>query len=43
MVIEVGFLGVLHMEIFASRLEQEYDSTVILTQPSVEFRATIKV
>ncbi|GMS89250.1 hypothetical protein PENTCL1PPCAC_11425 [Pristionchus entomophagus] len=39
---KVGFLGVLHMEVFASRLEQEYDSTVILTQPSVEFRATVK-
>ncbi|CAJ0916678.1 unnamed protein product, partial [Mesorhabditis belari] len=38
----VGFLGVLHMEVFSTRLEQEYDAQVILTQPSVEYRAHIK-
>ncbi|KAE9556216.1 hypothetical protein FO519_000555 [Halicephalobus sp. NKZ332] len=38
----VGFLGVLHMEVFSQRLEQEYDADVILTSPSVEYRAIIK-
>uniref|UniRef100_F1KWG9 Translation factor GUF1 homolog, mitochondrial n=1 Tax=Ascaris suum TaxID=6253 RepID=F1KWG9_ASCSU len=38
----VGFLGVLHMEVFSSRLEQEYRANVILTAPNVEFRALIK-
>ena len=38
----VGFLGVLHMEVFSQRLEQEYDAEVILTAPSVEYKAIIK-
>ncbi|CAI4229247.1 unnamed protein product [Auanema sp. JU1783] len=38
----VGFLGVLHMEVFGARLDQEYGANVILTQPSVEYLATIK-
>ncbi|TKR95816.1 hypothetical protein L596_009936 [Steinernema carpocapsae] len=38
----VGFLGVLHMEVFGARLNQEYDANVILTAPSVEYRARIK-
>uniref|UniRef100_A0A8R1DH99 Translation factor GUF1 homolog, mitochondrial n=1 Tax=Caenorhabditis japonica TaxID=281687 RepID=A0A8R1DH99_CAEJA len=38
----IGFLGVLHMEVFGARLSQEYDASVILCQPSVEFRALIK-
>uniref|UniRef100_A0AC35UHN3 Translation factor GUF1 homolog, mitochondrial n=1 Tax=Rhabditophanes sp. KR3021 TaxID=114890 RepID=A0AC35UHN3_9BILA len=36
-----GFLGILHMEIFSSRLDQEYDVDVILTAPSIEYRARI--
>ncbi|KHN86266.1 Translation factor GUF1 -like protein, mitochondrial [Toxocara canis] len=38
----IGFLGVLHMEVFSSRLEQEYGANVVLTAPNVEFRAVIK-
>ncbi|PIC43105.1 hypothetical protein B9Z55_009977 [Caenorhabditis nigoni] len=38
----IGFLGVLHMEVFGARLSQEYDASVILCQPSVEYRAKIK-
>ncbi|CAB3403611.1 unnamed protein product [Caenorhabditis bovis] len=38
----IGFLGILHMEVFGARLSQEYDASVILCQPSVEFRAFIK-
>uniref|UniRef100_A0A0N4ZP56 Translation factor GUF1 homolog, mitochondrial n=1 Tax=Parastrongyloides trichosuri TaxID=131310 RepID=A0A0N4ZP56_PARTI len=38
---KVGFLGVLHMEVFATRLSQEYDANVIMTAPNVEYRAEI--
>lgn len=38
---KVGFLGILHMEVFSARLSQEYDETVILTSPNVEFLAEI--
>lgn len=31
------------MEVFGARLDQEYGANVILTQPSVEYRAIIKV
>ncbi|KAK6056426.1 putative GTP-binding protein LepA [Cooperia oncophora] len=31
---KMGFLGVLHMEVFGARLDQEYGTSVILTQPS---------
>lgn len=33
-----GFLGMLHMEVFKQRLEQEYDLTVIATAPSVLYQ-----
>ncbi|KAK5978774.1 Translation factor GUF1 mitochondrial [Trichostrongylus colubriformis] len=39
---KMGFLGVLHMEVFGARLYQEYGTSVILTQPSVEYRAIVK-
>ncbi|WKY02199.1 hypothetical protein Q1695_015871 [Nippostrongylus brasiliensis] len=39
---KMGFLGVLHMEVFGARLDQEYGTSVILTQPSVEFKAIVK-
>ncbi|VDL77070.1 unnamed protein product [Nippostrongylus brasiliensis] len=39
---KMGFLGVLHMEVFGARLDQEYGTSVILTQPSVEFKAVVK-
>jgi translation factor GUF1, mitochondrial len=33
-----GFLGMLHMEVFKQRLEQEYDLAVIATAPSVLYQ-----
>ncbi|KAK6030012.1 putative GTP-binding protein LepA [Ostertagia ostertagi] len=39
---KMGFLGVLHMEVFGARLDQEYGTSVILTQPSVEYKAIVK-
>uniref|UniRef100_A0A158PAI0 Translation factor GUF1 homolog, mitochondrial n=1 Tax=Angiostrongylus cantonensis TaxID=6313 RepID=A0A158PAI0_ANGCA len=39
---KVGFLGVLHMEVFGARLEKEYGANIILSHPSVEYKAIIK-
>jgi len=36
-----GFLGLLHMEVFKQRLEQEYNVTVIATAPSVLFKVKL--
>ncbi|XP_023327660.1 translation factor GUF1, mitochondrial isoform X2 [Eurytemora carolleeae] len=38
----IGFLGVLHMEVFSQRLEQEYEAEVLITAPSVPYRLIIK-
>ncbi|KAM3183048.1 hypothetical protein ACTXT7_011121 [Hymenolepis weldensis] len=38
----LGFLGLLHMDIFRQRLENEYGATVILTAPSVSYRLKIR-
>jgi len=38
----LGFLGVLHMEVFSQRLEQEYDAEVVVTAPSVPYQIVIK-
>ncbi|XP_014208629.1 translation factor GUF1 homolog, mitochondrial [Copidosoma floridanum] len=37
----LGFLGLLHMEVFCQRLDQEYDAQSILTAPGVTYRAII--
>ncbi|XP_061849019.1 translation factor GUF1, mitochondrial isoform X2 [Colius striatus] len=37
----LGFLGLLHMEVFNQRLEQEYNMSVILTTPTVPYKAIL--
>lgn len=33
-----GFLGLLHMDVFKQRLEQEYNMTIIATSPTVSYK-----
>ncbi|MBN2070294.1 MAG: elongation factor 4 [Candidatus Krumholzibacteriota bacterium] len=33
-----GFLGLLHLEVFQERLEREFNQSIIMTSPSVEYR-----
>jgi len=37
-----GFLGLLHMDVFKQRLEQEYGQAVIVTAPSVLYKIKLK-
>ncbi|MGE0010433.1 MAG: translation elongation factor 4 [Candidatus Babeliales bacterium] len=37
-----GFLGLLHMDVFKQRLEQEYNISCISTAPSVLYKVTLK-
>ena len=37
-----GFLGLLHLDIVQERLEREYDLSIILSVPSVQYRFTLK-
>jgi GTP-binding protein LepA len=36
-----GFLGLLHMDVFMQRLEQEYELTVLPTVPTVPFKGML--
>ena len=37
----LGFLGLLHMEVFKERLEKEFDQSVIITSPNVPYRVKL--
>lgn len=37
-----GFLGVLHMDVFKQRIDDEYEIETILTSPSVPYRCHMK-
>jgi len=37
-----GFLGLLHMDVFKQRLEQEYGQAIIITAPSVLYKVKLK-
>ena len=37
----IGFLGLLHMDVFRQRLEHEYDANVVITAPSVPYKGLL--
>jgi GTP-binding protein LepA len=37
-----GFLGLLHLEVVQERLEREFDLSIVLTSPSVEYHIDLK-
>ena len=37
-----GFLGMLHMDVFRQRLNDEYSVDVILTSPAVPYKCKLK-
>lgn len=37
-----GFLGLLHMDVFSQRLEQEYGIDVLVTSPTVPYKAVLE-
>jgi GTP-binding protein LepA len=37
-----GFLGLLHLEIFQQRLEREYNQSIVMTVPSVQYLFSLK-
>lgn len=38
----LGFLGLLHMEVFCQRLDQEFDAQVVVTAPNVSYKAKLR-
>lgn len=36
-----GFLGLLHMDVFKQRLEQEHNASIIVTSPTVSYRVVL--
>ena len=38
----LGFLGLLHLEVFSQRLQDEYNAQVLITTPSVPYRVRLK-
>lgn len=38
----LGFLGLLHLEVFSQRLQQEYAAEPILTAPSVTYKVKLR-
>ncbi|KAI2808248.1 Translation factor guf1 mitochondrial [Blomia tropicalis] len=38
---KLGFLGLLHMEVFCQRLDDEFDAQVMITSPSVPYKVHI--
>lgn len=37
-----GFLGLLHMDVFKQRLDDEYELSTILTMPSVPYKCKLR-
>lgn len=37
----IGFLGLLHMDVFKQRLEQEFDANIIITAPNIPYKVKI--
>ena len=38
----IGFLGLLHLEVFSQRLENEYQAQVLVTTPTVPYKVCLK-
>ena len=38
----IGFLGLLHLDVFSQRLEDEYDQNVLITTPSVQYQCKLR-